>query len=96
LATVTSEAHEDLLLELGWDLAFVGSQVSLEVGDQTFYIDLLFSHVRFHCYFVAELKTGRFKPEWAGKLNFDLSAVDDLFRTSPDASTIGLLVCESS
>ncbi|WP_216843091.1 PDDEXK nuclease domain-containing protein [Granulicella sp. S190] len=88
--TVTREAHEreiergllihlrDLLLELGRGFAFVGSQVPLEVGDETFYIDLLFYHVRLHCYFVIELKTGKFKPEWSGKLNFYLSAVDDL------------------
>jgi predicted nuclease of restriction endonuclease-like (RecB) superfamily len=93
--TVTREAHEreiergllihlrDLLLELGRGFAFVGSQVPLEVGDEIFYIDLLLYHVRLHCYFVIELKTGRFKPEWAGKLNFYLSAVDDLFRTGP-------------
>jgi hypothetical protein len=56
---------------------------------------MLFCHVRLHCYFVIEFKTGKFKPEWAGKLNFYLSAVDDLFRTEPDAQTIGLLLCES-
>jgi hypothetical protein len=64
-------------------------------GGETFYLDLLFYHVRLHCYFVIELKTGKFKPEWAGKLNFYHSAVDDLFRTEPDAPTIGLLLCES-
>ena len=85
----------DLLLELGRGFAFVGSQVMLEVGDQTFYLDLLFYHVRLHCYFVIELKTGPFKPEWAGKLNFYLSAVDDLLRIGPDNPTIGLLLCES-
>ncbi len=85
----------DLLLELGRGFAFVGSQVLLEVGDQAFYLDLLFYHARLHCYFVIELKTGPFKPEWAGKLNFYLSAVDDLLRTGPDGPTIGLLLCES-
>ena len=85
----------DLLLELGRGFSFVGSQVLLEVGDQAFYLDLLFYHVRLHCYFVIELKTGPFKPEWAGKLNFYLSAVDDLLRTGPDGPTIGLLLCES-
>jgi hypothetical protein len=54
-----------------------------------------FYHVRLHCYFVIELKTGNFKPEWAGKLNFYLSAVDGLFRSGPDAPTIGLLLCET-
>src|SRR5882762_2841151 len=82
-------------LELGRGFSFVGSQVPLEVGGETFYLDLLFYHVRLHCYFVIELKTGNFKPEWAGKLNFYLSAVDGLFRTGPDAPTIGLLLCES-
>jgi YhcG PDDEXK nuclease domain len=61
----------------------------------TFYLDLLFYHVRLHCYFVIELKTGNFKPEWAGKLNFYLSAVDGLFRSGPDAPTVGLLLCET-
>jgi predicted nuclease of restriction endonuclease-like (RecB) superfamily len=105
--TVTSAAKEreiergllihlrDLLLELGRGFAFVGSQVPLEVADETFYLDLLFYHVRLHSYFVIELKTGRFKPEWAGKLNFYLSAVDDLLRSGPDGPTIGLLLCES-
>ena len=47
---------------------------------ETFYLDLLFYHVRLHCYFVIELKTGKFQPEWAGKLSFYLSAVDGIFR----------------
>ena len=85
----------DLMLELGRGFAFVGSQVPLVIARDTFYLDLLFYHVRLHCYFVIELKTGKFKPEWAGKLNFYLSAVDDLFRAGPDAPTIGLLLCET-
>jgi len=85
----------DLLLELGRGFAFIGSQVPLSVGDETFYLDLLFYHVRLHCYFVIELKVGKFKPEYAGKLNFYLSAVDDLMRTEQDEPTIGLLLCES-
>jgi predicted nuclease of restriction endonuclease-like (RecB) superfamily len=105
--TVSKKAHEreiergllihlrDLLLELGRGFAFVGSQVPLEVGGETFYIDLLFYHVRLHSYFVVELKTGKFKPEWAGKLNFYLSAVDGLMRSGQDGPTIGLLLCES-
>jgi predicted nuclease of restriction endonuclease-like (RecB) superfamily len=84
----------DLLLELGRGFAFVGSQVPLTVGDETFYIDLLFYHLRLHAYFVIELKTGKFKPEYAGKLNFYLSAADDLIRTPPDGPTLGLLLCE--
>jgi predicted nuclease of restriction endonuclease-like (RecB) superfamily len=85
----------DLLLELGRGFAFIGSQVPLEVDKQTFYIDLLFYHVRLHSYFVIELKVGPFKPEYTGKLNFYLSAVDNLPRTASDAPTLGLLLCES-
>lgn len=105
--TLTSSAKErelkrglllhlrDLLLELGRGFAFVGSQVPLIV-DETFYIDLLFYHVRLHSYFVIELKIEAFKPEYAGKLNFYLSAVDGLPRTERDDPTIGLLLlCES-
>jgi len=89
------EHLRDLLLELGRGFAFVGSQVPLEVDGQTFYIDLLFYHVRLHSYFVIELKVGPFRPEYAGKLNFYLSAADDLLRTASDAPTLGLLLCES-
>jgi len=85
----------DLLLELGRGFAFVGAQVPLPVGDETYYLDLLFYHVRLHCFFVVELKTGPFKPEYAGKVNFYLSAVDGLMRTERDDATIGLLLCES-
>jgi predicted nuclease of restriction endonuclease-like (RecB) superfamily len=105
--TVTQAAHErevergllthlrNLLLELGRGFAFMGIQVPLEVAGESFYLDLLFYHVRLKCFFVIELKSGPFKPEWAGKLNFYLSAVDDLMRTTGDAPTIGLLLCES-
>ena len=68
---------------------------TIEVDGQVFYVDLLFYHVRLHCYFVIELKVGPFKPEYAGKLNFYLSAADDLLRTASDAPTLGLLLCES-
>lgn len=85
----------DLLLELGRGFAFIGSQVPLTVGKETFYLDLLFYHVRLHCYCVIELKVGNFKPEYAGKLNFYLSAVDGMMRTERDEPTIGLLLCES-
>ena len=85
----------DLLLELGRGFAFVGSQVPLTVDQETFYIDLLFYHVRLHSYFVIELKMGAFKPEYAGKLNFYLSAVDGTMRSERDDPTIGLLLCES-
>jgi predicted nuclease of restriction endonuclease-like (RecB) superfamily len=71
----------DLLLELGRGFAFVGSQVPLEVGGRSFYIDLLFYHLRLHCYFVIELKAVECEPEHAGKLNFYISAVDEIMGT---------------
>ena len=82
------------LLELGVGFAFVGNQYRLEVAGEDFFLDLLFYHVRLHCYVVIELKAGKFKPEHAGKLNFYLSAVDDLLRTEGDAPSIGLILCQ--
>lgn len=81
------------LLELGAGFAYVGKQVPVTVGDKVFYIDLLFYHVRLHCYVVIELKTGDFKPEYAGKLNFYINAVDGEIKTEQDNPTIGLLLC---
>ncbi len=83
------------LLELGVGFAFVGQQYNLKVGDNDFYIDLLFYHVKLHCFIVIELKTGKFKPEYAGKINFYLSAVDDLLKSPLDSSSIGLILCAS-
>jgi predicted nuclease of restriction endonuclease-like (RecB) superfamily len=89
-------AHlRDLLLELGRGFAFVGSQVPLVVDGRSFYLDLLFYHVRLHCYFAIELKAGDFQPEYAGKLSFYISAIDGTMRTPGDGPTIGLLLCES-
>jgi len=85
----------DLLLELGRGFAFVGSQVPLVVDGRSFYVDLLFYHLRLHCYFAIELKTGEFQPEYAGKLSFYISAIDGSMRTPSDGPTIGLLLCES-
>ncbi len=84
---------KDLLLELGKGFAFIGNQVPLRVSDKDYYLDLLFYHTKLHCYVVIELKEGRFKPEHTGKLNFYLSAVDDLLRGPEDKPTIGLLLC---
>jgi predicted nuclease of restriction endonuclease-like (RecB) superfamily len=82
------------LLELGRGFAFIGQQYHLEIGKEDFYVDLLFYHTQLHCYVVVELKTGKFKPEYAGKLNFYLSAVDSLLRdVTLDAPTIGILLC---
>jgi len=85
----------DFLLELGKGFAFVGSQYRIEVGDEEFYIDLLFYQLRLRCLVVIELKVGEFKPEYAGKMNFYLSAVDDLLRHPEDRPSIGLILCKS-
>jgi predicted nuclease of restriction endonuclease-like (RecB) superfamily len=88
------EHVRDFLLELGVGFAFVGSQVHLEVGGEDFYIDLLFFHLRLRCFVVIELKTGEFKPEYAGKMNFYLSAVDAQLRREGDQPSIGLVLCK--
>jgi predicted nuclease of restriction endonuclease-like (RecB) superfamily len=85
----------DLLLELGRGFSFVGSQVPMTVDEQTFYIDLLFYHLRLHRYFVFELKVGAFQPEHAGKLSFYLAAVNRTMRTPVEGPSIGVLLCES-
>lgn len=81
------------LLELGAGFSFVGKQYRLEVGGDDFYIDLLFYHLKLRCYVVVELKNGKFRPEYAGQLNFYLSAIDDQLRHPDDKATIGLLLC---
>jgi predicted nuclease of restriction endonuclease-like (RecB) superfamily len=85
----------EFLLELGVGFAFVGSQYHLEVGGEDFYIDLLFYHLRLRCYVVVELKIYEFLPEFAGKMNFYLSAVDDLLRHPDDGPSIGLILCKT-
>ena len=84
----------EFLLELGSGFSYVGKQVHLEVAGEDFYLDLLFYHLKLRCYVVIELKAGAFKPEYAGKLNFYCSAVDDMFRHENDNPTIGLLLCK--
>lgn len=84
-----------LLLELGTGFAFLGNQYHLNVGGDDFYIDLLFYNLNLRCYVVIELKTGEFKPEYAGQLNFYLSAVDGQLKKENDNPTIGLLLCKS-
>lgn len=85
---------EKFLLELGEGFAFVGKQYQLQIEDQDFYIDLLFYHLKLRSYVVVELKSGKFKPEYAGKMNFYLSAVDDLLRHENDNPSIGLVLCK--
>jgi len=89
-------AHiERFLLELGEGFAFLGRQYHLQIEDQDFYIDLLFYHIKLRAFVVIELKSGKFKPEYAGKMNFYLSAVDDLLRQPSDTPSIGLILCRS-
>lgn len=94
LHTSLLEKLRNFLVELGIGFAFLGSEYHLEIGDQDFYLDLLFYHTRLHCYIIIELKVGTFVPEFAGKLNFYLSAADDLLRDpSIDKPCIGILLC---
>ena len=83
------------LIELGAGFAFVGQQVHLEVGGEDFYIDLLFYHLKLRCYVVIDLKATSFKPEYTGKMNFYLSAVDDLLRHPDDKLSLGLILCKT-
>ncbi len=83
------------LLELGKGFAFIGRQYYLKIGAKDYYLDLLFYHIRLRCFVVIELKAVEFEPEFAGKLNFYLSAVDDLLKTEADNPTIGILLCKT-
>jgi len=83
---------EKFLLELGQGFAFVGRQVHMEVGNQDFYIDLLFYHLKLRCYVVIELKAVEFEPGHVSKLNMYMNIVDDLMRHPDDKPTIGLLL----
>lgn len=92
--SLSPERLRSFLVEPGIGFAFLGSEYHLTVGDQDFYLDLLFYHTRLHCYIIIELKVGTFVPEFAGKLNFYLSAADDLLRDpSIDQPSIGILLC---
>lgn len=81
------------MLELGKGFAFVGKQYHIEIAENDYYIDLLFYHIKLKCYVVIELKNTAFKPEYAGKLNFYLSALDDILKDENDQPTIGILLC---
>jgi len=86
---------EKFLIELGAGFAFVGRQYHIEISEKDFYIDLLFYHLKLRCFVVIELKKGDFKPEYAGKMNFYCSAVDDILKHETDQATIGLILCET-
>jgi len=89
------EQISHFLLELGSGFAFVGKQYRLEVGGDEFFIDLLFYHIKLKCYIVVELKTVKFKPEFAGQLNFYVSAIDGELKEPNDNPTLGILICKS-
>ena len=82
------------LLELGNGFSFVGNQYRITIDNEDYFLDLLFYHLKLHCYIVVELKTTRFKPEYAGKMNFYLSAVDDLLKSNSDNPSIGIILCK--
>lgn len=86
---------KEFLLTMGKGFALVGSQHHLEVGGQDFYLDLLFYHLHLRCFVVIDLKMGAFTPEDGGKMNFYLSAADDLLRHPTDQPTIGLILCKT-
>jgi hypothetical protein len=89
-------AHiQKFLLELGTGFAFVGRQYPLEIAGDDYRLDLLFYHLKLRCFVVIDLKTGPFKPEYAGKMNFYLAAVDDMPKHPSDNPTIGLILCKS-
>lgn len=83
------------LLELGNGFAFIGRQYPLKVGEKEYALDLLFYHIRLRCFVAIDLKMRDFEPEYAGKMNFYLSAVDDLLKYETDNPSIGVILCKS-
>jgi YhcG PDDEXK nuclease domain len=104
---MSSDAHErelesgllahlqSFLLELGIGFSFVGSQYPIEVDGVDYKLDLLFYHFRLRAFVIIELKAGALKPEYTGKMNFYLSAVDALLKHASDQPSIGLILCKS-
>ena len=84
------------MVELGKGFAFVGKQYNIVVNNNDYYIDLLFYHLQLRCYVVFELKAGKFKPEYAGKLSFYISAVDSQLKHANDKPTIGIILCRTT
>lgn len=87
------ERIKDVLLELGEGFSFVGNQYKITVGDSDYFIDMLFYHLKLHCYIAVELKAVSFKPEFIGQLNFYLTAIDEEIKDERDFPSIGLLLC---
>ena len=105
--TITDDAHErelerglvthirDFLLEVGLGFAFLGSQYPIEVDEKEYRLDLLFYHIHLRCFVVIELKVGEFIPEYAGKLNFYVAAVNNILAQPSDNPTIGIILCKT-
>ncbi|MDT3739322.1 MAG: PDDEXK nuclease domain-containing protein [Candidatus Kapabacteria bacterium] len=85
----------EFLLELGKGFAYMGKQFNLKVGNKDYYLDLLFYHTKLKCYVIIELKIKEFEPEFIGKLNFYINAIDELVKDESDNSTIGILLCKN-
>jgi predicted nuclease of restriction endonuclease-like (RecB) superfamily len=94
IETALTTHIRDFLIELGEGFSFVGTQVPLTFGEQEYFIDMLFYHLKLRSYVVLELKATHFKPEHTGQLGFYLAAVDEVFRHEHDNPTIGLLLCK--
>ena len=86
---------EKLILELGRGFAFIGRQYHLEIAGDDYYLDMLFYHIKLRCFCIVELKTTDFKPEYAGKLNFYLAAVDRQLKHPSDNPSIGMIICRT-
>lgn len=89
------EKIRDVLMELGNGFAFIGNQYKISLGEKNYYLDLLFYHRKLRCLIVVELKTGEFKPEYAGKLNFYLEVLDNTEKSEFENPSIGILLCAS-
>lgn len=89
------EHMSEFLLELGVGFAYVGRQVKLSIGEEDFYLDLLMYHTKLHAYVAIELKTGKFKAEYVGKMNVYLSGLDDSHKMQEDSPSIGIIICKT-
>ena len=94
IETALTARIADFLLELGKGFAFIGRQYKLQISETEYFLDMLFYHLDLRCYVVIELKAGKFKPEYAGKLNFYLSAIDSQLKRADDKPSIGILLCK--
>ena len=87
------EKIKTVLLELGNGFSFIGNQYKIEIANKEYFVDLLFYHTKLHCYIIVEFKNTEFKPEYAGKVNFYLSAIDDALKDESDNPSIGIILC---